>query len=165
MDIDVALSADSLASLADRVERMAKDLGSACDAACGEVAEHAADVARAAAPVDTGALSGSIGTERTAEGYDVVCSAPYAAFAEFGTGLGSPAASAATLRAMGEVGWSINASGRGEEGWPFPSSRSETGWATTHGQSGKGFMGQGADSARQMAHDAFAAHVREVLGG
>lgn len=161
MDVTVDMSQDGLEGLAERIERMADSLQGACDDAAQEIADYAADIASASSPVDTGMLSSSIHTQRTADGVDVVCSAPYAAFVEFGTGLGSPAANATTLQAMSDAGWVINLKGRGESGWQFPTR--DGGWATTHGQSGKGFMGQGAEAARNVAGGIVAEHVEGAM--
>lgn len=162
MDITIDLSADGLIGAADQLSAIADRLQPACDDAAREVADFAADTARAAAPVDTGMLQNLITTEQVADGIDVVAQAPYASFVEFGTGLGSPAANAKTREAMADVGWVINAKGRGDDGWPFPKSDG-SGWATTHGQSGSGFMGQGAEAARSMAVGTFAAHIEGAM--
>lgn len=161
MDITVDLSADGLLDAADRLAAIADRLQPACDDAAQEVADYAAAVARSGAPVDTGRLNGSIGTERVANGVDVVCSVPYAAFVEFGTGLGSPAASAKTVEAMSDAGWVIDEKARGMEGWPFPRADGSFGW--THGQSGKGFMGRAAEEAEDIARDVFSEHIEGAM--
>lgn len=162
MDITVDLSADGLLDAAEQLSAIADRLQPACDDAAQEVADHAAMVARAEAPVDTGMLQNLITTQRMADGVDVVAQAPYASFVEFGTGLGSLAANAKTREAMADAGWVINAKGRGDSGWPFPKSDG-SGWAITHGQSGSGFMGQGAEAARSMAAETFAAHIEGAM--
>lgn len=161
MDVTVGLSQDGLEGLAERLERMADSLQGACDDAAQEIADYAVPVAMAGAPADTGQLQGSIGTERTESGVDVVCSAPYAAFVEFGTGLGSPAANATTMQAMSDAGWVIDLKGRGLEGWMFPTG--DGGYARTHGQSGKGFMGNAAEAARDVAGAIVAEHVEGAM--
>lgn len=154
------LDSGSLDALADALQNVAANIQGACDAAAHELAENAAKVAQAAAP--GGSLPGSIVVEDTGDGSDVVCTAPYGCFVEFGTGLGSPAASSATVKAMREAGWHINESGRGEPGWHYPKKDGTFGF--THGQSGAGFMGWGAETARGEMAYTFARHIREETG-
>lgn len=162
MDITINLSVDGLLDAAERLAAIADRLQPACDEAVQEVADHAAMVARSEAPMDTGMLQNLITTQQVADGVDVVAQAPYASFVEFGTGLGSPAANAKTREAMADAGWVINLKGKGESGWQFPRSDG-SGWATTHGQSGKGFMGQGAEAARSIAAETFASHIEGAM--
>lgn len=161
MDVTIDLSASGLLDAARDLQALADRLQPACDAAAQDVADYAATVARSGAPVDTGELQGSIGTERVENGVDVVCSAPYAAFVEFGTGLGSPAASARTREAMAEAGWVIDEKARGMDGWPFP--RDDGSFGITHGQNGSGFMGRAAEEAEDVARDVFAERIGEAM--
>lgn len=161
MQVSCDFSADGLLGLADKLDAAASQLQSTCDDAAQDVADYAATVARSGTPIDTGELHGSIVTEKVENGVDVVCSAPYAAFVEFGTGLGSPAASAKTLEAMADAGWQIDEKGRGLEGWAYPRDDGSFGW--THGQNGKGFMGHAADEAEVIARDVFSEHIREAF--
>lgn len=156
-----SLSEASLLALAARLDGAAGRLDEACDAASGRLAEIAAQTAKAACPQGTDSLARSIGTEGLGGGRaDAVCSAPYAAFVEFGTGLGSPSGRRQDNAAMADSGYRINASGKGESGWAFPS---EVGWKWTHGQSGKGFMAAGAEEARDRSREVVRDAVRAVM--
>ncbi|WP_278591850.1 HK97 gp10 family phage protein [Olsenella uli] len=158
MELSAELSVESLGELERRLSELADGIqGSATDGAL-ELAMRAAEVARASCPTDTGSLASSIHVEPTDAGADVVASAPYAAFVEFGTGIGTPSDSPLDARAMDESGYEVNASGRGEEGWVYPSD--DGGFLLTHGQGGKGFMAAGAEAARADAREVVLSHVR-----
>lgn len=157
------LSESSLDALQRRVEELARGLGDAASLGAVEAAEMAADAARDACPSGTGSLAASIRVEPRDGGADVVCSAPYAAFVEFGTGLGPASGAPDDVSAMGASGYEVNASGRGEEGWVYPTE--EGGFRLTHGQPGSGFMAAGAEAARAAGVEAVLTHVSDYLRG
>ncbi|MBY4798350.1 HK97 gp10 family phage protein [Collinsella sp. AGMB00827] len=144
-NMQVSLSSSSLSELERELLHYADSVERASKQAAIKLAGIAQEEARANAKVDTGALASSIAVKETQTGADVVCSAPYAAFVEFGTGIGTPSTERADARAMAEAGYVVNASGRGSEGWVYPK---DGGFRFTHGQSGAGFMAKGAEEAR-----------------
>lgn len=156
MELSAELSIDSLSALEEMLEAMGDGVEDGAHRAAHALADEAANVARAACPSDTGGLSASIHTERTESGYDVVASAPYAAFVEFGTGIGAPSVNQFDAKAMAGGGYSVNASGKGEEGWVYPK---DGGFRLTHGQSGKGFMAAGAEAIRDEAASVVLSYV------
>lgn len=141
------LSVDGLTRLQEQILGYADRIEDACPAIAESVAQVADETARAACPVDTGSLSSSIAVHSDGDGTaQVVAASEHAAFVEFGTGIGSPSAHAKDAQAMGEGGYVVNGTGKGESGWAFPASDGT--WKWTHGQSGKGFMAAGAEEAR-----------------
>lgn len=153
-----SLSADSLGRLERELLAYADRVEGACPAIAEALGQVAAETARAACPVRGGSLAGSIGvTSDGAGSAEVTASSEHAAFVEFGTGIGSPSGHPKDAEAMGAVGYAVNASGKGEPGWAYPS---EDGWKWTHGQSGKGFMAAGAEEARSRVAEVARGAVR-----
>lgn len=160
MELTAELSVSSLDALQAEIDRIADSISDGARSGAVALATEAARVARGACPAETGDLRSSIHVEPTDSGADVVASAPYAAFVEFGTGIGVPSGSSLDARAMAGSGYSVNASGRGEEGWVYPKGG---GFFTTHGQSGKGFMAAGAEAARADDSEVMLAHVMGAI--
>lgn len=159
-ELSAELSGDSLSALADELDRMSGSVEYGARDGAVALAEEAARVAREACPSETGSLRSSIHVEVTESGADVVASGPYAAFVEFGTGIGTPSAARADVEAMGGAGYVPNASGRGEEGWTY---YKDGGFHLTHGQPGRGFMAAGAEAARSDAYDVTLRCVRGAM--
>lgn len=160
MELSADLSGDSLSALADELDRMSGAVDSGARDGAVALAEDAARAAREACPSETGSLRSSIHVEVTPNGADVVATGPYAAFVEFGTGIGTPSTARADVEAMGGAGYVPNATGRGEEGWTY---YKDGGFHRTHGQSGKGFMAAGAEAARSDVYDVTLRCVRGAL--
>lgn len=157
--ITVSLSEGDLQELEDSLREMAGDIEASVSAeAAYEIAQRGVEVAKSNCPVGSGGLIGSIHAERTAKGAAVVAASPYAAFVEFGTGIGIPSGMADDQEAMAASGYSVNASGKGEGGWPYPKRDGTYGW--THGQNGRGYMAKAAESMRREAK---AVAMRAVL--
>lgn len=156
MELSTDLSVDSLEALERALEDIGDGVEDGAERGVLALATEAMNVAKAACPTDTGALSASIHTEKTGSGYDVVASAPYAAFVEFGTGIGTPSGNSFDAKAMSGGGYSVNASGKGEEGWVYPK---DGGFFLAHGQSGKGFMAAGAEAIRNDAASVVLSYV------
>ena len=158
-ELRATLSTDSLARLQETILAYADGIEGACPAIAESLAETAAETARAACPVDTGSLSSSIAVYSDGDGTaQVVAASEHAAFVEFGTGLGSPSGHAKDAQAMGEGGYVVDGTGKGESGWAFPAGDGT--WKWTHGQSGKGFMAAGAEEARSRVAEVARRAVR-----
>ena len=151
MRVAVTLDPASISEAVARLDAYAASLPGRCDALCAASAERAASVARENCTVDTGELRGSIRVEGSGGVREVVCDGDGAAFHEFGTGIGRGPTNRASAEAMEGSGWVVDASGRGGGGWPYPTP--EGGFAWTHGQDGRGFMGRGATAARHYLED------------
>lgn len=67
-----------LAALRDKIRRL-REAPAACKPVLRQQCEELLEEARALCPVDTGELAGSGHLEETAEGFDLVFDAPYAA--------------------------------------------------------------------------------------
>jgi hypothetical protein len=156
MELSAELSLDSLEALENALNALGDGIESGAERGSLALATEAMNVAKAACPTDTGGLAASIHTERTESGYDVVASAPYAAFVEFGTGIGTPSGDQFDAKAMSGAGYEVNASGKGEEGWVYPKNGE---FHLTHGQSGKGFMAAGAEAIRDEAASVMLSYV------
>ena len=96
----------------------------------------------------TGDLASSIHAEPTARGAAIVADMPYAAYVEFGTGLGPASAEPLDQQAMSESGYVVNGTRKGESGWVFPSKDGT--WKFTHGQRGVGYMAQAGEEMRRQ---------------
>lgn len=158
MNLTATLSASSLAGLEKELRRYADSLESKASELASALGESTAASARAGVRSETGATAASITCVPTADGCEVVASGDAVMFHEFGTGLGSAPANAASNRAASEIGWTINASGRGEEGWVYYDEAGNRRF--THGQSGAGFMGNAAEQARSQ----LVSKAKEVFG-
>jgi hypothetical protein len=157
--LTATLSVDCLGGLQEAILDYADRIEGACPAIAESLAQTAAETARAACPVDTGSLSSSIAAESDGDGTArVVAASEHAAFVEFGTGIGTPSGHAKDVQAMGEGGYVVNGTGKGESGWAFPASDGT--WKWTHGQSGKGFMAAGVEEARSRVAEVARQAVR-----
>lgn len=155
--LSAALDASSLDALASALEEYAGGVGPMATNGALALGEVAARVARSACPADTGELRGSISVAPTETGCVVTCASDHAAYVEFGTGAGTPSSSPFDADAMAGS-YEVNATGRGEEGWAYPTD--DGGFAWTHGQSGRGFMAAGAEAARSEEYDVMLRYVR-----
>lgn len=164
------LSTSGFDLMASELDRISDSIVTAAVKAAMELAERAASVARASCPVDTGRLRASIVASPTATGAEVTCSAPYAMFVEFGTGVtsrgmnGAPASPLSTsddASAMVSSGYVVDGRGRGDAGWVYPTN--DGGFRFTHGQAGKHFMSDGAEAARADGYEVVLRAVGEVL--
>lgn len=160
MELVTELSESSLDALQSRLESFADGIEPSAIEGAAAIAEIAAGAARDACPSESGALRSSIHVERTESGADVVASSQYAAFVEFGTGIGTPSGDQFDAIAMSRSGYSPDASGKGDEGWTYPKDGS---FRLTHGQSGKGFMATGAESARADDVAVMLSYVRGAM--
>lgn len=157
--LTATLSEESLTRLQEAILGYADRVEGACPTIAESLAQTAAETARAACPVDTGSLSSSIAAESDGDGTArVVAASEHAAFVEFGTGLGTPSRRPQDVQAMGDGGYVVNGTGRGESGWAFPASDGT--WKWTHGQSGQGFMAAGAEEARSRVTEVARQAVR-----
>lgn len=153
----------SFAAAAAELDGIADRLGDAVSDGCARLAEIAADTAMEHVKVDTGNLKSSISWRRTEDGAEVSCSAPYAAFVEFGTGIvgaGSPLSGTAQA-AMSRAGYVPDGMGHGDEGWTY---EKDGEFRHTYGQAGAGFMSAGADEARSRMGDVLAEEARKAAG-
>lgn len=148
MNVTVRLSSDGFRQAAEQLRRYAEQIEERNEELVSTLADDAVEIATLNCPVDTGGLVASIGAQKSGSYAEVTASGENVAFVEFGTGTGSAPSSATSNEAAAAVGWKRNASGRGEEGWPFVAS--DGNWKITHGQDGAGFMGAGADFAKSM---------------
>lgn len=159
MKAAAGLSEAALRALERELADYAARLETAAEKAPQELAEAAADTARArlAPTKGTGELRASISVRETADGAEVTAGSDHAAFVEFGAGIGKSSGQRLDAEAEGEIGWQRDQKGRGLEGWRFPAD--DGSWPLTHGQSGRGFMAAGAEEARRRAAQAVRRHV------
>ena len=148
----------SISSAARQLSDYASSLDARADALALSLAGTASGTAKSTCPQSSGTLARSIRVDYHGGGRaDVVAASEHAAFVEFGTGIGPASTRRQDASAMAESGYRVNASGKGEAGWLFPTA---DGWKLTHGQSGKGFMAAGAEEARDRLYRT----ARQVFG-
>ena len=157
--LSASLDTGSLDELASALEGYADGVGPMAADGALALGEVAARVARDACPSDTGELRGSIAVTPTVTGCQVTCTSDHAAYVEFGTGAGTPSSSPFDADAMSGQ-YEVNATGRGDEGWAYPTD--DGGFAWTHGQSGRGFMATGAEAARSDEYEVMLRYVRGI---
>lgn len=149
------LSERSLEELERAIRAYADEVEAACPVISDSLAEIAAETARAACPVRTGALYGSISAVSGGDGTaEAVAASEHAAFVEFGTGVvgaASPSGHAKDSEAMARAGYVPDGTGHGEAGWVYPGDDGALHW--TKGQPGRGFMAAGAEEARSRLYD------------
>lgn len=130
------------------LDRYQSSLPSKADDVCEQLADVACETSKTIAPIELGGLRSSIEVAKHGDTYEVVCNAPYCAFVEFGTGIGTPSRETKDRKLMAALGYVVNKSGKGEQGWWYYDKNMDS-FRFTHGQSGKGFMAKGALQARR----------------